>query len=162
MADPLMVGKSARETLVNMLGFSDDVVARTGQINGPGVAARQRLAETLSGTRPATPMEYLAYLKFVWDRGIGLPTKMRDDAVQKASVLFVSQSGYVPFDARAHPEIDERSRRMNAANDEEIRLRALEKAKPPEVLEAESKAADESETLEVVKPLPPEDPSAYR
>jgi hypothetical protein len=156
--------KSARATLQAMLGFDDAAVAATGQINGRGVAARQRLFETLHGLRPATPKEFLEALRFVWDRAIGTPTKMRDDAVQKPSVIFTSVHGYQPWSplAPANREMDARSAALNAANDEEIRMRALEKAKPPEVLEAESKAADEGEGLEVVKPLPPEDPSAYR
>jgi len=144
-----------------MLGFDDAAVARTGKINGPGVAARQRLFETLHGLRPATPKEWLETLRFVWDRAIGLPVKMTGDVVQRPPLVFTSLHGHVPWSPLApeNRKMDARSAALNAANDEEIRMRALEKAKPPEVIEA----ADESETtLEVVKPLPAEDPSAYR
>jgi hypothetical protein len=143
--------KSARATLQAMLGFSDSEVARTGMLNGKGISARQRLFETLHGLRPATPKEFMDALRFVWDRGIGLPTKMRDDIVQRPPLIFASQTGYLPYDSRhpANREMDARSAALNAANDEEIRILALEKAKP-EVLAVESKA-DEEPALEIVR-----------
>jgi hypothetical protein len=146
------LGKSARETLQNMLGFDDAAVARTGQINGPGVAARQRLFETLHGLRPSTPKEFLEALRFVWDRGIGTPTRMRDDAVQKPSLIFTTIHGHQPWSplAPANREMDARSAKMNAENDAQLALEAAERAKPV-VIEAEAEPE-----LELIPPPPGE------
>jgi hypothetical protein len=73
--------------------------------------------------------------------------------------LFVTQHGYVPWDPNCpiNKEIDARSAKMIADKEADEKLRALEAGKS-EVIEVEP----EGETLEVVRPLPAEDPSAYR
>ncbi len=145
------MGKAFREVLRNLIGIDDESVVRLKQINGAAVSARQRLWETLHGLRPASTQGFLAVMKFCADYGIGTPVKMQADGVQKASVLFVSTRDYKPYDARANPEIDERSRRINLENDAKLALEAAERAAPV-VPEPEP----EGETLELLPPPPGE------
>jgi len=158
------MGKNFREVLRNLIGIDDESVERLKRIDAKAVSARERIWQTVNGLRPASTAEFLAVMKFCADYGIGRPVPMKDDVTQKPSLIFTSIHGYVPWSplAPANRVMDARSAKMNAENDEEIRLRALEKAKPPEVIEAEAKAADDGETLERVVPPPAEDPSAFR
>jgi hypothetical protein len=128
--------------------IDDESVERLKKINGTAVSARERIWQTVNGLRPASTAEFLAVMRFCADYGIGRPVPMKDDAVQRASVLFVSSRDYKPYDARANPEIDERSRQMNLENDRKLALEAAERAKPT-VIEAESEPE-----LEIV-PEPP-------
>ncbi len=134
-----------------MMCIDDESVERLKKINGAAVSARQRLWETLHGLRPASTQEFLAVLKYCSDYGIGTPIKMQADSVQKASVLFVSTRDYKPYDARANPEIDARSRQINRENDQKLALEASERAKPV-VIDQEP----EGETLELLPPPPGE------
>jgi len=149
------MGKNFREVLRNLIGIDDESVVRLKRIDGKAVSARERIWQTLHGLRPASTQEFLAVMKFCADYGIGTPVKMQADGVQKASVLFVTQHGYMPFDARAYPEVDARSRAMNLENDAKLQLEAAERSKPEVVIESEpAKAEPEGETLEIVSELP--------
>ena len=77
---------------------------------------------------------------------------------QKPAVVFVSTTGYRPYDPESpiNKELNARSAAMNAANDAALALEAAERAKPV-VIEPE---AEPEETLERVIP-PPEDPATF-
>jgi hypothetical protein len=143
--------KSARATLQAMLGFDDAAVARTGQINGPGVAARQRLFETLHGLRPATPKEFLEALRFVWDRAIGTPVKMAGDVVQRPSVVFVTTHGRQPWDPAVDPG-REKSAQMIKDKEAQLQLEAADRKAEAAVIEAAPAKGDtDAESLEIVR-----------
>jgi len=98
-------------------------------------------------------------LRFVWDRGIGTPVKMTGDVVQRAPLIFISPTGYLPYDSRhpANKEIDARSRQINVENDAKLAIEAAERAAPL-VLESEPTKGDpDAETLEIVRDDLPQD-----
>jgi len=100
--------------------------------------------------------EFRYWSQIALDRSIGTPAKAGAEKPQGQPLIFVSRSGYLPYDSRANPQIDERSRQMNIANDATLALEAGERAKPV-VIEPE---AEPEETLERVIP-PPEDPATF-
>ncbi len=145
-----LIGKDVAETLKNWLGFDSAAVER-GQLNAAGYRGRLKLKAMWDDERPVDP-QFVVLAKFLFSYAFGNPGKMVMDSGQKqASVLFVSSRDYKPYDARANPEIDERSRQMNLENDKQLALEAAEKAKPV-VLEPEP----EGETLELLPPPPGE------
>jgi len=146
-----IVGKNVSETLKAWLGFDDESVARTGMIDGRGYGGRLKLEAMWNKGRPIDP-QFIALGKFLFSYAYGNPGKMQmESGPQKSSVLFVTQHGYMPYDARANPEIDARSRAINLENDAKLQLEAAERAKPV-VPEPES----EGETLELLSPPPGE------
>jgi hypothetical protein len=132
-------------------------IARSITLLNPKVVARLTREAELGTINSAVLINLI-------DRGWGRPIPMEEEAKPAAPTLvFGTLHGYVPWDARipAAREMDERSRLMNES-------KALEAAgEKPVVIDAKAtKPAnadkDEGEGLELVRPLPPEDPSAYR
>ena len=89
---------------------------------------RQRVKRVLDGGADAREFRYWSQIAL--DRSIGLPTKAGAEKPQGQPLIFVSRSGYLPYDSRANPEIDERSRRLNAENDKQLALEAAQRAAP--------------------------------
>jgi hypothetical protein len=147
-----LVGKSVSETLKNWLGFDDEAVARTGQIDGDGYRGRLALRQMWNDQRPIDP-QYIALAKFLFSYAYGLPGKAVERKVEREQLIFATTHGYVPWDSRA-PEaarLNARSQAMIESKSEEIKLQAIE-AKG-EVIEVEKTADTEvPETLESVDP----------
>jgi hypothetical protein len=88
---------------------------------------------------------------------------------QQKPVLFVTTHGFQPWDPQSpvNKELDARSAKMNEALEAQLSLESG-KTTPGEVIAdpkattGDTSADDLAETLEVVRPLPPGDPSAYR
>lgn len=90
--------------------------------------------------------------------GYGQPKHVMESGdVQRQSLVFL---GIKPWE---NDNMKEQTDRMIQQKADEERVRALEAAKPSVVIDVTKGDSDEvPETLEVVNPLPPEDPSAYR
>jgi hypothetical protein len=158
-----IVGKNVSETLKNWLGFDDESVARTGMIDGDGYRGRLALKAMWDDERPIDP-RYIDLAKFLFSYAYGTPGKFQPNVVQREPLVFASTHGYVPWDDRI-PEaarMNARSKAMNEARDQELRMQALEAAKPDEVIIDVKKGDTEvdaaAETLESVNP---DDPRAF-
>jgi len=128
-------------------------------IDGRGYGGRLKLEAMWNKGRPIDPA-FLALGKFLFSYAYGNPGKMQmESGPQKPSVVFVSTTGYRPYDPESpiNKELNARSAAMNAANDAALALEAEARAKPPVVIEPE---AEPEETLERVIP-PPEDPATF-
>jgi len=84
---------------------------------------------------------------------------------QQLSVLFVSTKNYKPYDARANPEIDERSRRLNAELEADLKLESGKMTPGEVIIDAEATTGDAggleaADTLELVR-LPDPEPLFY-
>jgi hypothetical protein len=105
--------------------------------------------------RPVDP-QYVALAKFLFSYAYGTPSKHQPNVVQRDPLLFISTTGYTPWDP-ANPlakEMNERSARMIAEGDARLALEAAERK--GEVIEAKATVEDDAnaETLESVVPPP--------
>ena len=89
-----LIGKSVAETLKNMLGFDDESVQRTGQIDREGYGARLRLAKMLRGERDVDPA-FIGALKFTFAYAFGSPRRMEADteAAMARRLAFITARG---------------------------------------------------------------------
>ena len=99
---------------------------------------------------------FVALAKFLFSYAYGLPGRAKEGQQQREPLVFASTSGYVNWDPR-HPAaaaIDARSKAMNESKDQELRMQALEAAKPDEMIIDVKKGDTEvdGETLESVNP----------
>jgi hypothetical protein len=120
---------------------------------------RTNVKKQLESGDDGTQLRYWSDLALKY--GFGLPGKMEVTGEKRQSLYFVTTTGLPPF----HPLMDnmkEQTDRMIQQAKDEARLQ-LEAPKDPVVIDVTKGDSDEvPETLEVVNPLPPEDPSAYR
>jgi len=152
-----LIGKNVSETLKNWLGFDDESVQRTGQIDGDGYRGRLALKAMWNDERPIDP-QYIALARFLFSYAYGQPGKMPVEGVHRPTLIFASTSGQVPWSDHAPgaAEMNARSQRMIEAK------QVLEAAKPDEAIEAKAAVEDDAaaEVLEAVVP-PPEDRRAF-
>jgi len=150
-----LIGKNVSETFRNWLGFDDEAVARTGQIDREGYRARTRLREMIDGKRTPDPA-WTNLLKVVMSYAFGTPGKFQPESKQRESLVFLTTNGMVPWDPRAD-SMSEITSRMLAQKAEEEKLQLEASKKPAEPIEADRDEAP-VETLELVEPGPsPED-----
>jgi hypothetical protein len=144
----------SREVKQNMAEFFSNLTA--GNLRW-----RQCVDRILSGVATKGDLSYArefrAWSGIALDRSLGTPAKAVIKEAQRPPVIFVSPPPWDP-EKPINKEMNARSERMNAENDAKLALEATDRK--AEVIEVTPK--DEGEALEVVRPLPPEDPSAYR
>jgi hypothetical protein len=77
---------------------------------------------------------------------------------QRELLIFSTTHGYLPFDARAPAAIrmDERSRQINAAKENDLRMQALEAAKPADEVIIDVKKGDTEADLEPLESVNPD------
>jgi hypothetical protein len=151
--------RSVSEIFRGMMGLDDEAVEATGQINREGYGFRLRWKEILDGRRTPDPA-YTQVVRLSLAYGVGTPGKMEVESAKRKSLVFVSTTGLLPWDPRMD-NMKEQTDRMLAQGKAEDELRALETAKPAEVIDV-TKGDTDVELLEVVTPPPADDPSAFR
>jgi hypothetical protein len=125
---------------------------------------RQCVDRILSGVATKSDLrharEFRAWSGIALDRSLGTPAKATIKEVQKPPVIFV---GVKPWE---NDPCGEKSAQMIRDKEAQLQLEAADR-KAAEVIEVapakgDTAVDDLADTLEVVRPLPPEDPSAYR
>jgi hypothetical protein len=159
-----IIGKNISDTLKAWIGLDDESVARTGMIDGEGYRGRLALRQMWNDERPVDP-QFVALAKFLFGYAYGTPGKHQQGGVQRQTLVFASVSGHVPWSplAPGAAEMNARSAAMNAAKENDLRMKALEAAKPDEVIIDVKKGDTEidGEVLEAVVPPPEDDPGAH-
>jgi hypothetical protein len=88
--------------------------------------------------------------------GYGQPKHaMESGDKQQKPVLFVSRHGYKPYDARANPEIDERSRRLNAELEADLKLESGKMTPGEVIIDAKATTGDTDAAGLVSVDIPP-------
>jgi hypothetical protein len=119
---------------------------------------RTRVKKILDAERGVTEQDFHKWSLLALDRSLGTPGKHQEAAQYRELLVFSSPTGYAPYDSR-HPaalEMDRRSRQMNLAKEEELRMRALEAAKPADEVIIDVKKGDTEADLEPLESVNPD------